>query len=546
MDDDGGFQFVTTTVSSQHDRKANNQLARAHVLKANRLRRSTQNSAQQSIQQHISIRPKATVTGEPPPPCVVPGKPSCISEQHHEQARLRGWYSELTNTRYDVNLFQHLPKLLRQPTMLHVNRSQVFSEFLSVYLPRARDRSLDSLSYMEVIPEAVASASLLQAVCDAFMFSYLGTLHDDYALQVRGLERYGSAVSSLQRIFTAPLPKRIRKDVVLASVVLLAQAEVYTISSRTQEERVNTACVHLTAASRLINQHNAEILQSGLGRALCVTVCTLSRISGFVRRKAVTVRLDPTVPLSVHSNDQTLLVLDSIVMPAPGLLEHVDAYLSQGGGEEAISLTLRLWNVRCALEEWEAIFYGRARPPGFRVASRDEAMVFAKWCDSGPFQEIFIFRSAQVWMHYNLYWAVRLVVDMSLLDMLESDETLIENMRRNVSSFPENVKRFLTDESYAGAVSICRSHPYSNEPDGMTVSPVGPDVATKMLLIFGRPGNEDELAWFKTALEGMSSGKIAEAFAETDAARDSEKVLTQLLKLRDMERKTMYAIAAQI
>jgi hypothetical protein len=58
----------------------------------------------------------------------------------------------------------------------NVDSAQLLSTFLSLYVPRARDPSMDQLTYLSFLPELCHRSALLKSSCYALALAFIGSI----------------------------------------------------------------------------------------------------------------------------------------------------------------------------------------------------------------------------------------------------------------------------------------------------------------------------------------------------------------------------------
>jgi hypothetical protein len=407
-------------------------------------------------------------------------------------------------------------------------------------MPVARDRSLDPHSYLLTLPEAVSSSRVLQVACDVLIWSFLGELHQALDLRLRAVHQYGRLLSVVRLIFANPLQYNIRKDTVLASLLVLARIETYISFAKSPEnDGMKDARVHLLGAVAYFNQHSKEILCTRLGRELFSALCSFSRMNGFAERRASILCPHPDLQDSEEPRDWPGLALDYITLQIPALLEGTDKVLLHRNPGDSIVLVRQLWSSKSSLESWSATYYDKGETPGYRMADLSEAKVFSRDCKEHAFGRIFVFDSPQIWAHYNILWAAQLTINMALLDLLQYDNHLVDMLPQDRAS--TECWHSIAHDAYLAAENISRAHPYSNEPDQMMTIPIGPDVERLMLAVFSKYQRQDAQKFVVSSTGNISSCKATTASNPSRSAQALSGLASRAVDVRVRERGCQYA-----
>jgi hypothetical protein len=407
-------------------------------------------------------------------------------------------------------------------------------------MPVARDRSLDPHSYLLTLPEAVSSSRVLQVACYVLIWSFLGELHQARDLRLRALHQYGRLLSVVRLILANPLRYNIRKDTILASLLVLARIETYISFAKSSEnDGMKYARVHLLGAVAYFNRHSQEIICTRLGRELSSALCSFSRMNGFAERRASILCSYPDLQDSEEPCNRPGLALDSITLRIPSLLETTDKVLLHHDPGDSTALVRQLWSSKSTLECWLSTHYGDGKPTGYRKADLSEAKVFSKDCKEQAFKEIFVFDSAQISAQYNIFWAAQLTIDMALLALLQYDSHLVDGLPQDPSS--ADLRSSIAHDAYIAAENISRAHPYSNESHQITTTSIGPDVERLMLVVFSRYRRQDAQSFVVSSIRSLKSCKATVASNPFQGAQAPSGLASRAVGVRVRERGYQYA-----
>jgi hypothetical protein len=407
-------------------------------------------------------------------------------------------------------------------------------------MPVGRDHSLDPHSYLLTLPEVVSSSRVLQVACDVLIWSFLGELHQARDLRLRAMQQYGRLLSVIRLIVANPLRHNIRKDTVLASLLVLARIETYISFAKSFENNaMKDARAHLLGAVAYFNMHSREILRTRLGRELSSALCSFSRMNGFAERRASILRPYPDLQDSEEPRNRPGLALDSITLRIPSLLETTDKVLLHRHSGDSTGLVRQLWSSKSTLECWLSNHYGDGDTSGYRKADLSEAKVFSMDCKEQAFRGIFVFDSAQISAHYNIFWAARLTINMALLALLQYDNHLIDALPQDPSS--ADLRTSIVRDAYVAAENISRAHPYSNESHQITTTPIGPDVERLMLVVFSKYKRQDAQSFVVSSIRSLKSYKATVASNPSRDAQVLSGLASRAVDMRSRERGCQYA-----
>jgi hypothetical protein len=377
----------------------------------------------------------------------------------------------------------------------NVDRVQLLSTFLNLYLPGARDESIDQLTYMRFIPDLSHKSPLLRISCHALALAFIGSVFDDVRLQMVAVKQYVSAIAFL-RLCVAPDPtaKCLRKDTILASLILLAHCEVHQCISDSGQEP-GAFLTHLNGAQAFFDANRSEILQTNLGRALCMSLRSNAFLIGLATRKSVRHDFGLTAHISTLPEDQPLLSLNDIALRVPNILETHDAlrrdhypyHVAMLLADQVFTLKLR-W-ITCFEEH-----YPNRR--GCRTTEMIKMKTFTKyWPDEvANYKQIFTFDSYQVWAHYAGYWSVLWELNMVQLDLLESADIPASLFLRNESESLAT-HGILLQETLVFVENLCLAFPASCEPDNIVFSPLRSTSSRRMREFLTKYGHRADLEW---------------------------------------------------
>ncbi|KAK6437897.1 hypothetical protein LTR95_005903 [Oleoguttula sp. CCFEE 5521] len=362
-------------------------------------------------------------------------------------------------------------ELPRQIDVTRIQDMQMLGRFLQIYLPSARDGSIDHLSYTHYLSDLVDSTPLLKISCHALCFAFLGTIYNDERLKLRALRSYAWAIWFMRTcVFPDTTSKSLQKDTILSSLILLAHCEVHEcIAGPGKISSGDAFLAHLKGAQAFF-----EVNQ----------------------RKPVRYNFGAPTAISIRPQDQAWLELNTVSLEIPGFLQSRDRLLDKSAhnpfSAQLKHLARRIIDARDRLIEVFARHYGAKR--GIRTGHIAEATTFARlWADrSTAFNRIYIFESYQSWTHYAGYWSTLWEMDVMLLEIGEvtvasvfQDLTLTEVLRHDA----------LLKEAQLCASNVCRAFPASCEPDHIVFSPLRSLSGNRMRDFFMKYGYTEELRW---------------------------------------------------
>ncbi|OQO03463.1 hypothetical protein B0A48_10127 [Cryoendolithus antarcticus] len=389
-------------------------------------------------------------------------------------------------------------ELPRQIDVTRIQDMQMLGRFLQIYLPSARDGSIDHLTYTHYLSDLVDSTPLLKISCHALCFAFLGTIYNDERLKLRALRSYAWAIWFMRTcVFPDTTSKSLQKDAILSSLILLAHCEVHEcIAVPGQISSGDAFLAHLNGAQAFFEINRDEILQSAFGRALCASLRSNAYLVGLIQRKPVRYNFGAAASISTRPQDQAWLELNTVSLEIPGFLRFRDQLLDKSAhipsSAQLKRLVRRLIDARDRLINVFAKHYGAER--GIRTGHIAEATTFARlWDDrSTAFDRIYIFESYQPWTHYVGYWSTLWEMDVMLLEIsdvtvesLFPDLTLTEVLRHDA----------LLKEAHLCATNVCRAFPASCEPDHIVFSPLRSLGGNRMRDFFKKYSYLEELRW---------------------------------------------------
>jgi hypothetical protein len=288
---------------------------------------------------------------------------------------------------------------------------QLFSTFLRLWLPSARDNALDQFIWTAFVPDVVNQTGLIKASCDAIAYGFIGMVYNDGRCRYHATLSYTIALALVRRHVNnhTHSPRGNGSDVVLASIVLLSRCESMGFTAATMAGfGKRSLLVHLGGAEAWLAAYNAEINETELGRALGLSLTTYAILKGFFTRQPLPGSWDE----ASEAYGQEVMLKQQLWSPSlnlqlPELLRRADSAMKETL-HSPITIEALFIDVCEFKQRWLAFFHHnhtRRRPP--LTVNADAAVNFSATCPNPqPFTKVYAFSSMQDCAFYTWHWWV--------------------------------------------------------------------------------------------------------------------------------------------
>ncbi|KAK5132447.1 hypothetical protein LTR08_009058 [Meristemomyces frigidus] len=354
-------------------------------------------------------------------------------------------------------------------------RSQLYSEFIDIYIPKT-DRLDHFSSFFERIAAIPTEQPALLESLDALSLATLGSLSKDKTLLNLSVRTYGRALKSLGMAIS----RAAGDENVVNSDDLLATASVLSTCALYDEigQHADGWGKHVKGCQQLITARSPESIKSELSLLLFHNTRHGALICALIERKApLMARPDwRSVALRSPIQDTSALFYD-IAIQIPGMLERYDSLigdplLASLDSDTTLSrvdgILVECQRLESDLHSWLTNWQFRtlfgqactAHENGilYRETSIDEFPTFTSLCADRTFETAFMFPSFAV-----AYW---LCTHWLCLHFLRTTIQSLHNLRQVIDEtwYPEPGDLVAEDELLMLTFNICKCIPYFCEP----------------------------------------------------------------------------------
>ena len=357
---------------------------------------------------------------------------------------------------------------LRSPA---VNRNQLYSTFLDVYLPQTglpHERSLETFhfDYIKTLATGFGSNPALSYGLDALSLVQIGSIQNDKRLLQSGVEAYTRSLKYLAHALTRP--DSARDDGILAAATVLSMCELYSIVQQKGQAWVN----HHKGMQNLIAARGPDAVNSRLGQLLVWNSRNSSLACSLLLRKKdffAASRWQTTDSVLSHNDDywaayatglklpELLERSDNLDVHQPNALTDLDALLSDCERLESdMRDYLNLLESNTADDDSSL----------FILENVETFSPFAERVSDRTLTKAFKFPSFMTGFLHCQSWL--------RLYLLRASMQSLHNMRRELVPdwIPENERRINENELLGYIFNLCRCVPFFLEPENAMVGHV--------------------------------------------------------------------------
>ncbi|KAK5122473.1 hypothetical protein LTR85_004057 [Meristemomyces frigidus] len=360
-----------------------------------------------------------------------------------------------------------------------VIRSQLYGQFMDIYLPKTR---LDHFSFFQRIATMPTDESALLESLDALSLVTVGSLHKDKTLLNLSARTYGKALGSLAKAFSKPA-QAVHSDDLLAATTVLASCALYDEIG----QHADGWNKHVRGCQQLIAARGPESIKSELSLLLVSNTRHGALCGALIDRKApLMARPDwRAVALNSPVQDSSTLFYDTAIQ-IPGVLERLDQLIQDPNlptphGETTASdvddLIQECERLESELRDWFADWQLRALldqtftplEGGILYTERpiDDFPTFTSLCSDRTFDTAFTFPSFPVAYLASLYWMCLYFLRTSMQGLRKLRHEIDENW------CPEADSAVVEDELLMYVINLCRCLPFFCEPVSANTGQVG-------------------------------------------------------------------------
>ncbi|KAK4542096.1 hypothetical protein LTR36_007127 [Oleoguttula mirabilis] len=371
-----------------------------------------------------------------------------------------------------------LPAHMLSPAAM---RSQLYSEFMDIYLPRTG--RLDHFSFFEFIATMPTTEPALLESMDALSLVTVGSLNKDRTLLNLSSRTYGRALRSLAKSLTKPA-EALRSDELLATTTVLATCALYDEIG----QHADGFFQHVNGCQQLIAARGPQSIKSELSLLLFSNTKHGALCSALIERKApLMARPDwRAVALTSPLQDSSTLFYDTAIQ-IPGVLERLDQVIHDPNTtspriettaldvDNLLSECERLENeLRNFFADWQlrALLDDGFTPMNnsgvlYSEQPIDDFPTFTSLCSDRTFDTAFLFPSFPVAYLTSLYWMC--------LYLLRTSAQGLHKLRHEIDEtwHPSPDSAVTEDELLVYAINLCKCVPFFCEPISSSTGMIG-------------------------------------------------------------------------
>ena len=352
----------------------------------------------------------------------------------------------------------------------HLERSQLYNEFVTTYLPITRGGAQNGhFSFYQTIVHKQSEELALQQGLDALSLVQVGSLYKNQQLMLEAKQKYGKALRSLRfRIAQNP---SLYDDELLAALTVLATCELY----EGLQSDISGWGSHVEGANRLVAMRGPDSIRSDLALLLFSNMRHGSLLHALINRKAPFMASPEwrevafRVPNSVldHSTsfyDKAIQVPgllerhDKLDLELPSALDDIDRLLADCDKLEG---ELRHW-----FTEWQE--QGKLEYRTLRLRTPiDEFPTFTTLCKDRTFEEAYWFYDFLVAYLHSLYYMVMHYLRTDIQSLHRHRHTLLPDW------YPKAKSVVPEDELLGLILELCRCIPFFVEPISSSTGHIG-------------------------------------------------------------------------
>ena len=375
-----------------------------------------------------------------------------------------------------------MPATILSPTAF---RSQLYSEFIDIYLPRTPPGTLDDhFSFFKRLATMPTEHPALLESLDALSLVTVGNQNKDPTLLNLSVRTYGRALNSLGKAISRCTGDDVNSDDLLATTSVLATCALYDEIG----QHADGWGQHVKGCQQLIAARKPESIQSELSLLLFTNTRHSAFCFALIERKApLLARPDwRAVALKSPIQDVSILFYDTAIQ-IPGMLERYDSLISDpllasldsyavlSSLDEILHECQRLDS---ELREWYSSWklYASLGEAGstttadgnlYHETSIDDFPTFTSLCIDRTFDTAFMFASFPIAYLSSIYWIC--------LHFLRTTIQSLHTLRNVVDQtwYPEPHELVSADELLEYVFNLCKCIPYFCEPISSTTGQIG-------------------------------------------------------------------------
>ncbi|WPH01569.1 Hypothetical protein R9X50_00441600 [Acrodontium crateriforme] len=336
-----------------------------------------------------------------------------------------------------------------------VNRSQLYGNFLDVYLPKSKPIDHFVL-FQDIVAKHSDLPELLQGL-DSLSLLTMGFMYQNRVLIQQAIQRYGESLRNLSKSISRG--DYMYNDDVLATVSVLANCEFFDEIAKAGHGGWSK---HVDGGQQLFLARGPDSFQSARSLLLLSNSKHGCLAHALICRQAPTMASPEWRAVAFRSpNQDSATIFYDLALQVPGLLGRHDSMqmdLTRTAGDIE-SLLNDLFQIEMGLRDWFSEWRTQAMTVGkalFELKPIDDFPTFTSVCFDRTFSTAFMFSSFPIGFLCAMYWA-------TMFALRECMQSLVKLAGEGTFSADHD---FFVPESelYIYCTDLCRSIPFFTEP----------------------------------------------------------------------------------